>query len=118
MSRSVRHLTANHHLPLPLTGTALRVAELFDLRYSDACLRDAHREGRRPRPRRLRHRIEVHRWARWRPGDGDAARFAAQGERQARQRLRLALRAAVRDPRDPDLDVLPYHHHHGAQWLV
>ncbi|WP_155374682.1 hypothetical protein [Catellatospora vulcania] len=103
---------------LPPTSRPLRVAELYDLRYSHACLRDARREGRRPRPQRLRHRVEVHRWARWRPGDDDAARFAARAEREARQRLRKALRAAVRDPHDPDLDVLPYHHRHGAQWLV
>ncbi|MEU8002707.1 hypothetical protein AB0B66_16255 [Catellatospora sp. NPDC049111] len=108
----------NHQRTTPGTLPALRVAELCDLRYSHACLRDARREGRRPRPQRLGHRVEVHRFARWRPGDADAGRFAREEERKARQRLRRALRMAVRDPHDPDLDIPPFHHRHGAQWLV
>ncbi|GAA1399293.1 hypothetical protein [Catellatospora coxensis] len=102
----------------PATAPALRVAELCDLRYSRACLRAAHRQGRRPRPQRLRHRVEVHRWARRRPGDADAGRFAREAERRARRRLHRALRAAVRDPHAPGLDIPPYHHRHGAHWLV
>lgn len=103
---------------MPATVPALRVAELCDLRYSHASRRDARREGRRPRPQRLRHRVEVHRWARWRPGDADAGRFAREFERKARRRLRSALRAAVRDPHDPDLDIPPLRHRHSAHWLV
>ncbi|MFD0593514.1 hypothetical protein ACFQZ4_14090 [Catellatospora coxensis] len=49
--------------------------------------------------------MEVHRWARRRPGDADAGRFAREAERRARRRLHRALRAAVRDPHAPGLDI-------------
>lgn len=109
-----------HHLPLGRQDrraeiTPLRVSELTDLRYSHACRHEARREGRRPQPRRLRHRSEVYRLARWYPrwAEGVADR-AHHDERKARQKLRRVLTAARRPPYDPDLDVSPFRHRHGA----
>ncbi|MDI1464808.1 hypothetical protein QEZ54_27940 [Catellatospora sp. KI3] len=51
-------------------------------------------------------------------GSGDAHHLAYIDERRARARLRRALRAAVRDPFDPDIDIVPYRHRHTAHWYA
>ncbi|MEU8073988.1 hypothetical protein AB0B31_00970 [Catellatospora citrea] len=117
MSRTAHHLPFRHQ-DSRQEITPLRIAELTDLRYSHACRREARREGRRPQPRRLRHRSEVYLFARWFPNWGEGiARHARHDERKARQQLRRALTAARRAPRDPDLDVPPFRHRHHAHWL-
>jgi hypothetical protein len=100
---------------------------LVDLRYSAACLAQAGREGRRPRPQRRRHSVRVYSYARYAVRSRSVSREAAQDERRARQALRTRLgalhrqlavlgcgkegaRAAV------DVDVVPARHRHNAVW--
>lgn len=99
-----------------------------DLRYSARVLAEAAREGRRPRPTRVRRTVEIHRLPRA-DHDGTVGRSAAQEERRARRRLRdrlLALRGLIGASRTGPLDrgaadavdVPPARHRHGARWFA
>ncbi|WP_262387175.1 hypothetical protein [Streptomyces sp. TRM49041] len=100
---------------------------LHGLRYSAATLADAARAGRRPRPQRVRPQVTVRRFARYR-WDRSVSRWAAEGERRARQDLRGRLRALELLVDDgtghldlsptEDVDVPPTRHRHTARWLA
>ncbi|MBE1582497.1 hypothetical protein ACFPOI_25450 [Nonomuraea angiospora] len=94
---------------------------IVDLRYSAACLREAHRAGHRARPTPVRRRIDVYSWARADRRDRWVAQWAMIEERRARRRLRLRLeairqRANAAEAVD-DLEVHPARHRRNALWL-
>ncbi|MFI7226083.1 hypothetical protein ACIBO5_22935 [Nonomuraea angiospora] len=94
---------------------------IVDLRYSAACLREAHRAGHRARPTPVRRRVDVYSWARADRRDRWVAQWAKIEERRARRRLRLRLeairqRANAAEAVD-DLEVHPARHRRNALWL-
>ncbi|MEU7255638.1 hypothetical protein AB0B21_07495 [Streptomyces rimosus] len=100
---------------------------LHDLRYSARTLTEAARESRRPRPRRVRRTVVIHSFPRYQR-DRSVARWSAQEERRARQRLRrqvgnlLGLVNSVSGELALDavdtVDVPPARHRRGALWLA
>ncbi|WP_441125966.1 hypothetical protein [Nonomuraea sp. H19] len=100
---------------------------LVDLRYSAACLKQGRQAGRRPHPITVHHKVDVYSWARADPRDRSVSQWADTQERQARQRLRLALEA-IRQRANAtvggrlaveaidELEVHPARHRHNAIW--
>ncbi|WP_254711555.1 hypothetical protein [Streptomyces sp. TRM64462] len=119
--------TAHHRPRARHTYDTHLTTVLHDLRFSAAALADAARDGRRARPQGVRRRVTVRHRARA-MRDPSVARWAAEQERSARQRLRgqlRPLRALVDQPAGPlDLDaadavdVLPARHRRLALWLA
>lgn len=124
-----------HHVPLSRSdiGYVLdrpgpwRLVTVVDLRYSDACLKEAARSGRRPHPKLVRRRTVVYSWARADPRDRSVAWWANIEERQGRQRLRRStelIRQAVNATSNgyrlaelaEDFDVPPMRHRRNAVW--
>lgn len=127
MARTAHHVRRSG---APDGDPAWRRVVLYDLRYSSRALADAAREGRRPRPCRVRREVAVYTFLR--SGDDRGIAVAASiAERRARARLRnrmAAVLAAVRTPSGSVLgtaldapasagdadDVPPVRHRHGA----
>lgn len=96
---------------------------LTDLRYSAAALAEAAREGRRPRPQRLRHRLAAYTYPR-----ATGARLVARISNLQERSLRAADRAmgqrarqVLRGSQDAveaawDLDFPDPRHRHFAVW--
>ncbi|WP_053696429.1 hypothetical protein [Streptomyces sp. NRRL F-5755] len=100
---------------------------LHDLRYSARTLAEAARESRRPRPRTVRRTVAIHSFPRYQR-DRSVARWSAQEERRARQRLRRQVGTVVGllnsaagelalDVADT-VDVPPVRHRRGSLWLA
>ncbi|NUW46952.1 hypothetical protein [Nonomuraea rhodomycinica] len=100
---------------------------VVDLRYSAACLREARRDGRRPRPAAVRRRVDVRSRARAGSRDRWVSWAAGVEEGRARARLRLTLEAIRRTVNATTggrpaveaadaLDVAPARHRRGAVW--
>ncbi|MCK8677837.1 hypothetical protein [Streptomyces lichenis] len=124
-----------HHLPLSLNrltpdrppgGSPLRSVVVHDLRYSARELADAVRESRRPRPRAIRRQVDFRSFPRH-THDPSVARWSAQEERRARQRLRSRLGASLRLVNSPTglarhaaetVDIPPTRHRRGSLWLA
>ncbi|MFF4320177.1 hypothetical protein [Streptomyces sp. NPDC001568] len=142
MSRTAHHIPPSHGEELPPgrpAGSPWHVVVLHDLRFSARSLADAERESTRPRPVRVRRRVEVHSFPRHNR-DASVALASNIEERRARQLLRarvgafLALlhpagrapEAAVRGADAEagvaaladavDVDVPPARHRHGSLW--
>ncbi|MFI6512166.1 hypothetical protein ACIBCT_31575 [Streptosporangium sp. NPDC050855] len=124
-----------HHVPLSRSGSGnvldrpgpWRSITVIDLRYSDVCLKEAARSGRRPYPKPVRRRTVVYSWAWADPRDRFVAWFAGVEERRGRQRLRRStesIRQAVNATSDgyslaetaEDFDVPPLRHRRNAVW--
>ncbi|MEY9969057.1 hypothetical protein ABIA33_007144 [Streptacidiphilus sp. MAP12-16] len=130
-SRTVHHIPNTHahdSTRVILSPSApWQTVVLVDLRYSAACLAQAAREGRRPRPQRRRYSVLVYSYARYAARSRSVSREAAQDERRARQALRTRLdtvhrQLAVRGYGEEfaraavDLDVVPARHRHNVVW--
>ena len=129
MSRTVHHVSRSRSDVGGVPGGAWRSVVLVDLRFGDASLRKAARDGRRPYPEVVRRRSAVYLWARADPCDRFVARWADAEERRERQRLRRSAgvirqvanaavegRLAVEAVRD--LDVPPARHRRSGIWLA
>ncbi|MFE1343520.1 hypothetical protein [Streptomyces sp. NPDC058757] len=131
MTRTAHHLSGPSPWDGP-RGGPWRALVLYDLRYSSRVLTDAARAGRRPRPQRIRRRVAVRSFPRFRH-DPFVAREAARLERRARQDLRARLTAARRlaDRPGPDtgtgglglaaagaVDIPPARHRRNSLWLA
>ncbi|CAM5424850.1 hypothetical protein SAVIM338S_02372 [Streptomyces avidinii] len=125
MSRTAHHVPARH-TPFevrqreernalgrrPHAGPWRR-ADLRGLRYSAAELRDAAREGRRPRPREVRRAFDS--WRYCCAFGGSLSEAARREERVARARARAACRAALHDA---ETVIEPYRPRYRAHWDV
>ncbi|MFJ3834526.1 hypothetical protein ACWGHM_06920 [Streptomyces sp. NPDC054904] len=150
MSRTAHHIPPSRGEETPPgrpAGSPWHSVVLHDLRFSARCFADAARESSRPRPVRIRRRVEFHSFPRHNR-DASVAWASAVEERRARQLLRarvgtlLALlhpagagpvraasdvdAAAGADPGvgaaaaadAADVDVPPARHRHGSLWLA
>ncbi|GLW01507.1 hypothetical protein Slala05_51380 [Streptomyces lavendulae subsp. lavendulae] len=91
-----------------------RRIDLRDLRYAEAELALAAREGRRPRPKRIRRSFDIWHYCCAYRSQGDYISVAANlVERAARARARDACRAALYDA---ETAVEPYRPRHQAHW--
>ncbi|WP_406313091.1 hypothetical protein OHA77_32150 [Streptosporangium sp. NBC_01639] len=112
-----------------MSGGPWRSITLVDLRYGDACLKEAVQDGRRPHPTLVGRRTVVYSWARADPCDRFVSRWAAIEERRERQLLRRSagvIRQMVNARVDgrlaveavEDFDVPPATHRRSAIWLA
>ncbi|MFD3871258.1 hypothetical protein [Streptomyces sp. NPDC058623] len=137
MSRTAHHIPPKHGEEPPPgrpAGSPWHIVVLHDLRFSARGLADAERESNRPRPVRIRRRVEVHAFPRHHR-DASVSWASRVEERRARQllRARLGLFRALLHPdgRAPvagaaagagllvrahavDVDVPPARHRHGS----
>ncbi|MEU9891249.1 hypothetical protein [Sphaerisporangium sp. NPDC051011] len=105
--------------------TPWRAVTVTGLRYAQAEVAGASKEGRRPRPRLVRRRVEFYSFP-GAHGRGSVTQDATIEERRERSRLRDRLSAVTKrvgalrlsevDDQD-DLDVHPYRPRHGVLWL-
>ncbi|QWB23497.1 MULTISPECIES: hypothetical protein [Streptomyces] len=93
---------------------------LYDLRYAHAELARATREGRRPAPAKLLHRITSWPWMELHCRKGSFSAEIATAERRARLQGRLAaqrIRGLHHAGHDlDDADVPPVRHRHDGLW--
>ncbi|MGC5011734.1 hypothetical protein ACLQ2R_13305 [Streptosporangium sp. DT93] len=129
MSRTVHHVSRSRSGIGHVSGGPWRSVTVVDLRYSDACLKEAVRDGRRPYPKLVRRRTIVYSWARVDLHDRFVSRQAGVEERRERQRLRRSaavIRQVINAVVDDclanealeDLDVPPARHRRNAVWLA
>ncbi|WP_256103071.1 hypothetical protein [Streptomyces sp. Ncost-T10-10d] len=124
-----------HHLPPSQTrksyddrvGSPWHCVVLNALRYSTRSLIEGASEGRRPRPQRVRRRVNVYCFPRHNRDRG-VSRDSALAERRARQRLRAQAGIMLRLVNSPTgelaceaadmVDVPPANHQHSSIWLA
>lgn len=130
--------TAHHYPPSQtrktydgLPGSPWHCVVVRDLRYSRRSLTEAVKESRRPpRPSAVRREVRVYCFPRHNR-DGGVARWSAQEERRARQRLRTQvgrLRGLMNADADAGggigvvaaetVEIPPANHRHGSLWLA
>ncbi|MFD8020425.1 hypothetical protein ACFV6G_08360 [Streptomyces lavendulae] len=91
-----------------------RRVDLRDLRYAAAELALAEKEGRRPRPKKIRRSFDIWQYCCAHRTHGDYISVAGNlEERAARARARDACRAALYDP---ETVIEPYRPRHQAHW--
>ncbi|MEU9033083.1 hypothetical protein AB0D46_37425 [Streptomyces sp. NPDC048383] len=93
MSRTAHHIPPKHGEEPPPgrpAGSPWHIVVLHDLRFSARGLADAERESNRPRPVRIRRRVEVHAFPRHHR-DASVSWASRVEERRARQLLRARL---------------------------
>ncbi|MFD4861038.1 hypothetical protein [Streptomyces atratus] len=129
MARTAHHLppsqtrkTYDDRVNIPWHSVVLNA-----LRYSARSLTEAAGEGRRPRPQRVRRRVNVYCFPRHNRDRG-VSRDSALAERRARQRLRAqagTIRRLVNTPTGElareaadMVDVPPANHRHSSIWLA
>jgi hypothetical protein len=127
MSRTAHHIPRVQSQTSDIAGRPLRATDLTELRYSEACQREAQLRGHRPRPRQIRRKVRVYRFARERIQNRSIAPAAALDERRARQRLRIsisAVRALVNATAEgrlaieaaEEVDIPPARHRRNELW--
>ncbi|MEV8585642.1 hypothetical protein AB0424_01765 [Streptomyces sp. NPDC051180] len=127
MARTAHHIPRSRR-PLPddrLRGDPWCSLLVRDLRYSAASAAEAARNRSRPQPQSVRRAVDLHSWPRFRQ-DRSVARWAAEEERKARQRLRARTRTltrlvngvgvAIAHTASSTVDVPPARHRRCALW--
>ncbi len=129
LARTAHHIPASRRRPAAEqpAGAPWCSLVLPDLRYSAACLAEATREERRPRPRAIRRTAVFSSWPRF-SRDSGVASWSATEERRARGRLRTEAGQLMRvvntpyGPLDADAvegaDIAPAYHRHSSLWLA
>ncbi|OLZ44178.1 hypothetical protein AVW11_35030 [Streptomyces amritsarensis] len=100
---------------------------LYDLRYSAHTFSEAIRESRRPQPHVVRRMVDVYSFPRYRQ-DRSVARWSAEEESRARQRLRAQVGTLLRLVRANagglaldaahTVEIPPARHRRSSLWLA